>query len=103
MKRFIRTILLMLGIILLVCVGLDVYVTCRLQSSHQQKYEGWNEILKKPIDADMLIMGNSRALVQYDPAILDSILDVNCYNLGINGSPLNRQIVKYNNPLAELK
>lgn len=96
MKQFIRTILLMLGIIVAVSALLDAYVTYRLQNSRQRKYVMWNDIIQRQIDADLLIMGNSRAWVQYDPAILDSILGVNCYNLGIDGSPLNRQIIKYN-------
>ena len=96
MKRFVRTIFLMLGIIVAVSVIFDAYVTYRLQNSRQRKYVMWNDIIQRQIDADLLIMGNSRAWVQYDPAIIDSIMGGNCYNLGINGSPLNRQIVKYN-------
>lgn len=38
---------------------------------------------------------NSRAWVQYDPHILDSILHLNTYNLGFDRSGINRQIVKY--------
>lgn len=47
------------------------------------------------IDADIVIMGNSRALTQVNPHILDSILEVDSYNLGIDGSSINRQIRKY--------
>ena len=47
------------------------------------------------IDADVLIMGNSRAWCQYSPLILDSILGTNAYNLGLDGSCFDRQIARY--------
>lgn len=95
MKRFIRTILLMLGIIVAVSLVLDAYVTYRLQYSRQRKYVVWSDIIQKQIDADLLILGNSRAWVQYDPAIIDNVSSTNSYILGFDGSPLNRQIIKY--------
>jgi len=41
-------------------------------------------------------MGNSRAWLQYSPQILDTILHKETYNLGIDGSPINRQVCRYN-------
>lgn len=58
-------------------------------------YVGWGDITKLQLESDLLVMGGSRAWVQYDPAILDSILETNSYILGFDGSHLNRQIVKY--------
>ena len=53
-------------------------------------------MISKPIDADVLVMGSSRAYRHIDPLIIDSILGVNSYNLGMSGSAFNRQIHKYN-------
>jgi hypothetical protein len=50
---------------------------------------------------NVLICGNSRASVQYDPYIIDSILECNSYNLGFDGSPINLQLVKYDYWLKE--
>lgn len=96
MKRFINIVILFAVILLGINVCLDVYVSYRLQHSHERKYMGWTDITHKQLDADLLIMGNSRAWVMYDPYILDSILGVNSYNIGIDGSPINRQVTKYN-------
>jgi hypothetical protein len=57
---------------------------------------GWNDIYSGKLHADAVIIGSSRAWAQYDPQILDSILSIDSYNLGIDGSPINRQIFKYN-------
>ncbi len=58
--------------------------------------EPWYDLMHSQIDADILIMGNSRVWVHINPLVLDSILGVKTYNLGMNGSCVNRQIHKYN-------
>jgi len=56
---------------------------------------GWNDIYSGNLQYDVLIMGGSRAWTQYSPQIIDSILGVNSYNLGVDGSQIDRQILKY--------
>jgi hypothetical protein len=58
-------------------------------------FKPWGDIYNTLDYHDITICGSSRAWVQYSPAILDSALNVNSYNLGIDGSYINRQIVKY--------
>lgn len=95
MKKFIKHILLfgvaLLGF-LIVC---DAVTTYAFHKKQTRKYAVWNDILHTDIDADVLIMGNSRAWVQYSPYILDSILNVRSYNVGIDGSAFNRQKARY--------
>ena len=67
-----------------------------LQHNLDRMYMSWGDFTRGQLDADLVIMGASRAWVQYNPAILDSILHISTYNMGIDGSPLNRQICKYN-------
>jgi hypothetical protein len=59
-------------------------------------YVTWNEISDSDVNADMIIMGNSRAEWQFNPLIIDSILQINSYILGFSGSSINRQVFKYN-------
>ena len=47
------------------------------------------------INADLIILGNSRAWCQYSPQILDSVLGTTSYNIGIDGSCFNRQLARY--------
>lgn len=95
MKRFLKTILLLLGILFVLNAVLDVGFTHSFRHSRSMMYNAWNRIIYDTIDADVLVMGSSRAWVQYDPRIMDSLLSVNSYNLGLNGSHVRRQIVKY--------
>ena len=73
----------------------DIVLSKRLKKSTIRMLIGWNEIYSGNLQHNVLIMGGSRAWVQYSPQILDSILGVNSYNLGIEGSPVDRQILKY--------
>lgn len=74
----------------------DVIITRQLQQLESSPFANWNDIYKGDIDCDLLIMGSSRAFVQFNPKILDSCLNVRSYNLGANGRPADAQILKYN-------
>ena len=96
MKKFIvRLILFCVPLVSLAFVA-DFVISKNLRKSTDRMLIGWNEIRSGKLHHDVVIMGSSRAWVQYDPQILDSILNIDSYNLGINGSLINRQVIKYN-------
>lgn len=95
MRRFVRHIIFF-GIVLygiLLCG--DAIVTYAFHQKKTRKYVVWNDMIHDRIDANLLIMGNSRAWCHYSPQIMDSILRINTYNIGINGSAFNRQYARY--------
>lgn len=73
----------------------DFALSALVQRSSNREVESWYDLMHSQIDADLVVMGNSRAWVQISPTILDSILGVETYNLGMDGSCINRQIHKY--------
>lgn len=81
----------------LFCINLciDICASIYLQSNGNRKYAGWNDVVNKSLDADLVVVGSSRAWVQYDSYVMDSILQIKVYNTGMDGCQLNRQIVKY--------
>lgn len=95
MKRFIKNIIwfgfALLGF-LIVC---DAITTYAFHQKNTRKFVVWNDIVHGNIDADLIIMGNSRAYSQYSPQIIDSILETSSYNIGIDGSAFNRQYERY--------
>lgn len=95
MKRFFKTILLLCCILLVLNVVMDILFTKALNRSKGIVYREWNNIIHDTIDADLLVVGSSRAWVQYNTYIMDSVLSVNSYNLGLDASHIQRQIVKY--------
>jgi len=83
-KRDIYRILLFLAIPLPL-LYLGNYIIDEGLRKSQNKYFGvWNEIRAGGINADVLVMGASRAWVHISPKILDSTLQMNSYNLGLD-------------------
>ena len=83
-----------IAVLLIAIIG-EIGISYFLYKSDYRIYSGYNYIYNDTTYHDLLINGNSRAWVQYSPYILDSLLGVNSYNLGIDGSSINRQMVKY--------
>ena len=75
-----------------------------LRQTDNDLYVVWNDLFDGAINAELLILGSSRAWVQIDPALLDTALDVDSYNLGLDGYPFDMQYalfqeyVRYNAP-----
>jgi len=95
MKKFILHIVIFGTIVLGLTFVADYVISKNLRKSTTRMLIGWNEIYSGNLCNEIVIMGSSKAWVQYSPQILDSILGIDSYNLGIDGSPINRQIIKY--------
>jgi hypothetical protein len=74
---------------------LNIVVEQGLKKTRTGEFQIWNDIFSSRIDSDVIISGSSRAWVHIDPRILDSILHVNSYNLGIDGYPFHMQFIRY--------
>lgn len=97
MVKFAQRIIVALLAALVVCIMLDYCLSSYLKNSGGRKYDTWAKIVDQDLkDVDLLIFGGSRAYVQYSPAILDSILGVYSFNMGIDGSGCNRHILRWN-------
>lgn len=66
-----------------------------LKKSSFGPYKEWNDIIQGNINADVVIQGSSRAMVQISPEILDSALHLNSYNLGMNGWQFYMQYYRF--------
>lgn len=97
MKQFLKYSLLFGLILMGGAVISDVVISYRLLHSSSREFKAWGDIYLEELHNDVLINGNSRAWVQYDPMVLDSVLRCNAWNIGIDGSGINRQIIRYNN------
>ena len=84
MKRFISNLLLFCLLPLPFLYGLQMIVDSGLKKSNHLLYAEWNDIYNGEINADLIVMGSSRAVYHFSPTILDRDLKLNTYNLGIN-------------------
>jgi len=95
MRQFLKATILLLTILFIINGIIDNYVSNLLQYNRGPLYVTWNDITKRTIDANLIVMGNSRAAWQYDPKIIDSVLHTDSYVLGFPGSGMNQQVIKY--------
>lgn len=108
MKRFLKKTLLFALILLIMAVMFDILLIVNVLRLQTSPFATWNDIYRRNVNADVLIMGSSRAFVQFNPAIIDSVLHKDSYNLGMNGRSADSQILKYkvfrhrNNPKPKL-
>ncbi len=96
MKRFLLKIISFTFLVLCLMSILDICISSHLRTNTARIFAGLNYVYNDSTYHDVIINGNSRARVQYNPKILDTILHVNSFNLGIDGSNINRQIPKFN-------
>lgn len=91
--------LIILGIVSTVIVSLlfvlDHIVNSGLKKSRYEKLPQWNDLYNSNINADMIFMGTSRTFLMISPRIVDSVLNINSYNLGCDGYKFEMQYFRF--------
>lgn len=95
MKKFLLHLLMFSIILYAISFIADCTISHQLRKLKSSPFANWNDIYRGEIKSDVLILGSSRAFVQFNPRIIDSCLNVNSYNLGSNGRPADAQLLKY--------
>ena len=95
MKKFLLKTVSFALVTLLLLAAADIAYSKFVENSSFYPCRSWYDVMHGTVNAEVVAMGNSRAQVQISPAVLDSALQVNTYNLGMDGSPANRQVLKY--------
>lgn len=88
MKKFIIQISILLLILYVIALPIDYVITKGLRSVNSMHFAVWNDIYNHQyMDNDMVILGASSAWVSYDTYMMDSLLGISTYNLGVDGHP----------------
>lgn len=95
MKKFICRFGILIAIVFVLAIAFDYMITTGLKKTDIRKYSTWNDIYKGNLDADLLIIGASNAWSGFNTYIIDTILNLNSYNLGIDGHNIDYQIIRY--------
>lgn len=97
MKRF----LIKYGFFLIVIITLSWLLSnlvdrglCLL-SGHSSGQTSIPELLSDTLQADILIMGNSRALCAYNPMCIEAITGLRTWNIGVSGQPFGISYLRY--------
>jgi hypothetical protein len=86
MSKLIRKLLLLSLLFLLLSFPIQWIIDRGLEKSNFCiHYNEWNDLFDSKINCDLLILGSSRAWSQISPKYLDTALNLNSYNLGLDG------------------
>ena len=95
MKKTLINLLIFLCIETPVLYLFQYFIETGLRKSKSEYFVDWNRIYQSKINADLIINGSSRAFRMVDPKIMDSVLHVNSYNLGMNGWTFGMQYARF--------
>ena len=95
MKRFIIKAIAFFTILLGLAWGLDYIISKGLLEMEDYHFMSWSEMQKGDINADIVIMGNSRGFSHFEPWTIDSICNTTSYCLGLGGYSITVQDLKY--------
>lgn len=95
MKKFVIKIAIFGVVLYGLAWGLDYMISKGLYQMDDYRFMSWHEIQQGNINADILIMGNSRALSHFEPWTVDSITGMSCYNIGLGGYAITVDDMKY--------
>ena len=95
MKRFLLKLAAFGLIMAAVAILADVLLSRNMRSVNTYGMETWKDIMEGQAGADILILGDSRALNSCDREVLGSIVRHSAYNLAIVGNPFVVQEFRY--------
>lgn len=95
MKRFIISIIAFTVVTFLTLFCVDSVISNGLKKSETKHFNNLTQINQGKLNVDLIVNGSSKALVQIDPIIIDSVLGITSYNLGLDGSPFIPQKAQY--------
>ena len=97
MKRFIRTCILFALLLIAGAFLLQRIVDRGLKkmNDHTATQTSIAQLLSDTLNADILIMGNSRALCSYNPAIMEKETGMKTWNIGVSGQPFGISYLRY--------
>lgn len=96
MRKFFKILGIFIVVLYVCALILDGVITYGLRHFNTRMLSTWNDIYDGKIDADIIALGSSRFERGINTYILDSTLSCNSYNFGLDGHPIDMQIVRYN-------
>lgn len=95
MKKFHYKILIFGLLTIGLAYLMDYCIELGFKKTELRLFKSWNKILSGGVNADMVVIGNSRAYRHFDPQILGNELKIKFYNLGMDGYTFGFQMCKY--------
>lgn len=95
MYKFLQKILIFTTLWFIISYIADFFVTNLIKKSNAREIVVWQDLFNSKIDADIIVLGSSRAVNHYNPLYMDSVLNLKCYNLGQCGKLVDMDFLRY--------
>ena len=95
MRKFLQKTAIALVLLYLGALVMDVIISKGLLKMEDYRFQDYAAMLDGGMGHEILIMGNSRGKSHFDPYIIDSLLNVSSFCIGVGGYPINVQRLKY--------
>ncbi len=95
MKKFLLNISIFFIAFCTFAYFLQLSIDAGLKKQKNKVLKDWNLIFSGDINADIIILGSSRARTHFNPHIIEHKTGKNCYNLGIEGGKTTMQYAKW--------
>jgi hypothetical protein len=80
------------ALLLLLVFATHAAITHGLRSTRTSQFGTLNRVMDGEVNADIVITGSSRAVVHYDPRVIEKATGLTAFNLGRNGSQTDMQV-----------
>ena len=91
MRVFLLKTIMLTLVLFGISFGVDYLIEKGIKTSSYREISKWTEVIKGGIDSEILVVGSSRALVHFDPRLIEENTGMSCYNLGLDGSKYESQ------------
>ncbi len=95
MRRFLIRFSVFAIIVYGLAWGMDYAISKGLLKMEDYRFMSWNEMMQGNINADVVVVGNSRAFSHFEPWTIDSICGMSAYGLGLGGYSITVETLKY--------
>ncbi|MBK8600077.1 MAG: hypothetical protein IPN80_05515 [Flavobacterium sp.] len=103
MKVFLIKLLLVFLLFYGMLFLFQTFIDSKLQNSTSSTYLDWNLLMNGKINAPLVFLGNSRTEAHFDPEIIEKNTGIKSYNLGVAGSSLAIEQIRWNSYLVQNK
>lgn len=93
--QFFKKVFVLCLLLVLSLYALSYMVDAGLRKSRNDYFASWNDLYSSKMNADLLMMGSSRAAFHISPKIIDSTLSLNSYNLGLSAWHFDMQYARF--------
>lgn len=95
MRRFVFHTIVFVAVIVVLAIIADVMISKGLRKTERGHFYSMNALMNQKMDADVVILGNSRASCCYNIYVLDTMLHVNSRTLGVSAQPFGVSYLRW--------